>query len=151
MSQFIDTSLHPPEGTIPTRKPPTSRLLQRLKSLALVQEMYGRLQLLPPVTHPAPPAPSLQRPLGCCFSSAVTSSPQIRLPLPKPAPRSGFRAPARPAWWSGAGRGGGGRAPDPREEWSPHTLSTANPMPSPAEARRWPEAAPLASDLQCAR
>lgn len=59
-------------------------------------------------------------------------------PAFKPAPGSG--RPPGPAWWSGAGP----LRPRPRpKEGSglPRTPSTADPEPSPAVARRWPEAA----------
>lgn len=66
----------------------------------------------------------------------------------QPAPGSGLPAPAGPGLVE---RGGAGRLrprPRPREgSGLPSTPSTADPVPSPAVARRWPEVAPLASDF----
>lgn len=98
----------------------------------------------PPLTHPAPPAPPFQLPPGFC-SRAGTSLPRTRR-LPSLLPVADSERPPGRARWSGAGR----LRPRPRPRQGSglrSTPSTADPVPSPAVARRWPETAPLASDF----
>lgn len=98
----------------------------------------------PPLTHAAPPAPPFQLPPGFC-SRAGNSLPRTRW-LPSLLPVADSQRPPGRARWSGAGR----LRPRPRPRQGSglrSTPSTADPVPSPAVARRWPETAPLASDF----
>lgn len=102
---------------------------------------------------PTPPRPPHSPSATCAAAPApaqllLQREHLLAADLPAPsqlrAPDSG--RPPGPAWWSGAGRLR--PRPRPREgSGLPSTPSTADPVPSPAVARRWPEAAPLASDF----